>query len=135
MSTIEKFIAARLDEDEEGARAAGSAPWTADGLGVHVDPRAVAANKHAFRAEYIASVGHDRYAQHIARHDPARVLRQCAALRSVLDTYRLFNETRDYPAEAWIAMRDGALRPIAAIWSDHRDYDPSWAPDTGGSKP
>jgi len=113
--TIEEFIEARLAEDEQIARAAAGAPWVAEAdipRSILVSSVAKAENKQMFgRLGYVGSAEHEEYRQHIVRHDPARVLRQCAALRLVLGFWR--GLTR--------------LRTIAAIWSDHPDYQQDWA--------
>lgn len=89
--------------------------------------------------------GHDEdQARHIARHDPARVLRQTAALRTVVEAYEHLasrdpNEGRD-PGNAEdvahivhdISAREtllGVLRVFAAIDGDHPDYKRTWNPD------
>ena len=60
---------------------------------------------------------------HVARHDPARVLRQCAALRALIEHHVHVNgrsvEDFDYPIEP--------LCHLASIWSDHHDYEQDWA--------
>lgn len=55
--------------------------------------------------------------RHIARHDPARVLRQCAAFRVALHWYVNDDEM----------VMGGTIQAIAAIWSDHPDYRKEWA--------
>ncbi len=68
-------------------------------------------------------------ARHIARHDPARVLREVAAKRKILTLHSPWEDSGDcsacgdvpqvcYPCET--------LRALAAAWSDHPDYDPAW---------
>lgn len=54
-------------------------------------------------------------AQHIARHDPARVLRECAAKRELVD--------------AWHDEHGGGhvLKTLAAVYSDHPDYRQEWS--------
>lgn len=78
---------------------------------------------------------------HIARHDPARVLREVAAKRRLLglifayealdDAERGCSHTADQIAAGECAVKPGrieALRTIAAVWRDHSDYDPTWSP-------
>lgn len=84
-------------------------------------------------------------AEHIARHDPSRVLREVAAKRRVLE--------RHDPVEVWnnggkrvayvecSTCAEGVgermavdwpcpeLTGMAAIWVDHPDFDPSWRTD------
>src|SRR6185503_15538866 len=76
-----------------------------------------------------------REAAHIARHDPARVLREVAALRAILamaaeqDGYDLpegVHDGRDPDErerdEDLAAMLGEVVRIHAAVWSDHPDY-------------
>lgn len=94
MSTdLVAFLRAQLDEDERAARAAALYPgkrWRpgSDGRTVFDDDG----------AELIA----DMYgpetrprAEHIARHDPARVLAEVAAKRELLDEHRAVQEYTD----------------------------------------
>lgn len=60
-------------------------------------------------------------------YDPKRELRQGAAARELLKV------ACDVDALYSIAAEDaahGIRRSIAAIWSDHSDYQPEWAADT-----
>jgi hypothetical protein len=85
-------------------------------------------------------------ARHIARHDPARVLREVAAKRRILaghgpgSTIDDSNgKWRDDPANwdapvtlctghEWVAWPCETVRLLAAIWSDHPDYRAEWRP-------
>ncbi|MBF6399767.1 hypothetical protein IU438_28775 [Nocardia cyriacigeorgica] len=99
---IEEFIEARLAEDEQIARS--SIRWD-EGCSRWAD---------AGEPDWL----------HIARHDPARVLRQTAALRELL------NVANDVDAMYSIAAEDaadGIRRTIAAIWAEHPDYQQEWA--------
>lgn len=136
--TIEEFIRARLDEDQaaaNGAREDWGAEWQACGTwwleGVqHYTVSDIA------RGE----LGHVAYAYeenvtHIARHDPARVLRQVAMLRAILHLHRS-EETADKPPflvcrHDQVAQMTGlypclTVQHIAAMWSDHPDYRQEW---------
>lgn len=129
--TIEEFIRARLDEDEAIAQAAI----------VSDDPyREVTGDHSVWRAEdndvsggsvlsgdgfpVVYAEGYPSLAQaeHIARHDPDRVLRQVAALREVV---RVSWGTGDPVYE------DDLMQSLAAIWEKHPDYRPEWTPDQG----
>ncbi|MFE3060675.1 DUF6221 family protein [Nocardia sp. NPDC059239] len=79
--------------------------------------------------------------RHIARHDPARVLRQSAAMRLILVEHartpggrcsvcRDFDDRRNYDGAAYPCP---TVRALTAIWSDHPDYRPEWDVDGGGS--
>ena len=118
--TVVEFLEARLAEDELTADAAieGDPEWQVfygyrdikDGDGHYV---VLADSRHP-------TVGQ---AAHIARHSPARALRQCAAARV------LIAEFLRHDALGEIASRDAtgeALRQLAAIHRDHPDFDPAW---------
>lgn len=144
---VADFLLARLAEDEAMARAAtwppdggydsGLAPeWLLDDAGDLRD-----ANLVAITADDGGGAGGLMFSvagNHIARHDPARVLRQVEAMRRVVEEHR--------PTRRQVIDGDGmetvesyflcdsdmdmwpcdTLRALAAIWSDHADYDPDW---------
>ncbi|NKV21525.1 hypothetical protein GS913_18515 [Rhodococcus hoagii] len=139
MSDLVEFLRARLDEDEQTATAATSATfgevptWTSkdDGTGDQT---------HGYvMADHTAICGHDGddvplpVADHIARHDPARALREGEAKR------RIVQELEDEYTQAedkliadgvFIALnenRSPVLRALAAVYSDHPDYQQEWA--------
>lgn len=148
--TIVAFIEARLREDEETARAAmtwdDTTRWVADHQGVFEVADGIGRDD-----ELIASTGvqhvsdgleYER-ATHIARHDPARVLREVARNRRVLERHRKF-----VPSDgvlligiagsgdicAGCGMSNGhrawpcaEVRDLASIWSDHPDFRAEWS--------
>ena len=127
------FLRARLADDERTAQAAlgllGMATewWTADGL-----------------REIPGGDGH-RFtladAHFIARHDPARVLREVAAKRAIIDAvlrYEAYidgeqgcchgvDEIADGECEAALQGLTESLRPLAAVYADHPEYQDEWA--------
>ena len=122
MADLVAFLRARIDEDEAAARAAEAAerePWQDDEW----------ADQHP--AELA----------HYARHDPARVLREVAAKRAILEYYlEPPNGFRTGNAEVISGAERGSGRAprlltvieaialdLAAGWSDHLDHDPAWA--------
>ncbi len=126
--TIEEFIEARLAEDEQIARAAAGAPWVAEAdipRSILVSSVAKAENKQVFgRLGYVGSAEHEEYRQHIVRHDPARVLRQCAALRELLESANDVDALYGHQAED---VADNMRRTIAGMWSNHLEYQQDWA--------
>lgn len=126
MTDIVAFIRARLDDDERIARGATSGgPWRVHGMavrGLQSDGTDVMVIRHTWPQE----------AEHIVRHDPARVLREVAAKRRVLAR---FDRARDYAQQTYSAIPAlGFYRhlfaDLASVWSDHPDYDPSWTVET-----
>jgi hypothetical protein len=136
------FLEARLDEDERMARAATPGPWRHDPgkhhhvMGTPLFQEAVFAGPPGADAICVAGTGESddpqsmRDAEHIARHDPARVLREVDAKRQLVDRWeeleaqsrreRLIGDvTEEY--------RTLVALVLAATYSDHPDFRPEWA--------
>lgn len=117
--SLAAFLQARLDEVEAAAVAAGGEGWKALGTGVYsVDaladdvPPIVTTGPEAGGSDEDAA-----RAQHIALHNPARVLREVKAKRAIID----FTETPDGSFHKFTL-----LDPMALIYRDHPDFDPAW---------
>lgn len=123
------FLAARLDEDEEIARRAAREggtweqedperfPGTIMSLGGHVT--------------YDEGAPDENQGPHIARHDPARVLREVAADRVILGEHQEA-ESGGYCELCYYGYGGGnwpcpTVRALLTVYSDHPDYDPKWA--------
>ena len=115
MDDLVAFLRARVAEDEARARSAAESygdRWTADASG-------------GVRGsiEYVSVIGEpgspDDY---VARHDPARVLREVDAKRRIVDRYAWLREHGDTGDAAWI------LPLLAAAYADHPDYREEWRP-------
>ena len=124
--TITEFIRARLDEEESAARGAYGNNWHDD-----VEDRekswVCAEDMHLAEADHAT-------AHHMALHDPARVLREIAAKRSVLDMALTEQEAGDrYGAgfneasEGWHDVQEHVLKQLASAHADHTDYQQEWA--------
>lgn len=148
MADLTAFISARLSEDEAMAQLAAreGGTWTQD------DPerRPGAISSTGGPVVYDEGSPDEYQAAHIARHDPARVLREVTAKCDVLVIHHLqiirqeatpFNPYTGEPNEpaydgncetcGWFSPGHGGcptLRAIAAVWSDHPGYRPEWAP-------
>ncbi|MFJ9729369.1 DUF6221 family protein [Streptomyces sp. NPDC101209] len=112
------FLYARLDEDEQVARQATDGPWLA-GFSGETGNCVIPADAENTR-EYVArtqlySAAFD--AEHIARHDPRRVLREIAAWRRILT----YVDMQGKPYE-FLPLID----PLARIWEDHAEFNPVW---------
>ena len=158
MSDLVAFLRARLGEDEAGAREAAdgdSGQWfMGDKWNVY---------RAEDEARYDLEPGPDEHrlvvygnvepqSEHIARHDPARVLREVEAGRAILaehqpvwDDYVDGDGIERATHECETCRPPGTpdnwpcqtIRALAAVWSDHPDYDPAWrlgppAPPDGG---
>lgn len=130
MTELRDFIAARLDEDEAAARVATEGPWSF--VGYDDSGWAVVANDEH---EIVSRSGSDD-ATHTALHDPARVLREVAAKRRILE---LADEasgldmsvdldrrvgSRDTTEEPYVG--DLILRQMAQPYAGHPDFNPEW---------
>src|SRR3954464_4686761 len=88
-SSLRAFIEARLAEDEEMARGA-AAPWPAGGgVWTYVETRGgdfkvVNGGGYSISGHYDVDSGPWFTGPHVARHDPARELREVAAKRAIL---------------------------------------------------
>ncbi|WP_435610041.1 DUF6221 family protein [Streptomyces sp. C10-9-1] len=126
------FLRARLDEDEQAARAATPGPWR--WRQEHGEPWEPAEGGWLdYSGEYIAGAD-DRAtlfgpgmtphadAVHIARHDPARALRDVEAARVVIEQYEnlLYNVMPD--DNTGIQAVEQILRAKAATYDGHPDY-------------
>ncbi|NKR75810.1 hypothetical protein GS492_25035 [Rhodococcus hoagii] len=124
---IVTFLRARLDEDGEAARdAAGWDPtgsvrdtglWRREGINSVTD----SSDRLVLYGDGPAPYG--AQAEHIARHDPARVLREVEAKRRILD---LAGEISRSGAEFAEQDYRTVTRALAAVYSDHPDYQPHW---------
>ncbi len=128
MASISEFLLARIAEDEAAARALvipahdgyqphpelSSWQYAPGGEVEYVQTPEMLSHPYS-DALYVTldseglspSVG-EAAGRHIARHDPARVLRECEAKRRIVEGHK-------------------TLRALASVYSDHPDYDEAWA--------
>jgi hypothetical protein len=113
-----EFLRARLDEDEEIARRfERGGPWRVDGNKIYGPPRWSGAD--------VLVVGHTwGEVEHIARHDPARVLREVAAKRALVD----FLDPQGAPDGEGRYVAERALLLLALPYSGHSEYREEWKP-------
>jgi hypothetical protein len=118
--TLVEFLEARLAEDELLASAAvdGTADWHVlysyrdirDGDGRYV---VLADSRYPTAGQ----------AAHIARHSPARILRQCEAARALIAEFLRFEALEDLSG---LSASEAALKQLAAVHVDHPDFDLAW---------
>ncbi|MFD8937309.1 DUF6221 family protein [Streptomyces sp. NPDC059578] len=121
------FLRARLAEDEAVARAAGAGlgpAWTYNCMCVIAlaeGDQVATGSQDALEAER---------GDHIARHDPARVLREVEAKRALADDYERFVAERRRMMDGWDSYPEisPVLTAFAAIYADHPDYREEWRP-------
>lgn len=155
--TLTDFLLARLAEDEAVARAASGTTWVvehhAGGLGsaqseawavdtnerrIHLDRDigSIAAVEVAYDRDYDTPEGGcERVADadHIARHDPARVLSEVEAKRRIVDAcaQRIREDgdgQHDMLGVAWTATfaAEEVLPLLAQPYADHPDFRDEW---------
>lgn len=135
------FLRARLDEDDAAARAASWDEW--DSTHWHTHHRAQydgrwavidAADDGVITSVDPQASDDPGVAAHIARHDPARVLREVEAKRQIM---RVHNARDNWgtcigcPRDAGGSMHVGIdecpiLRALALSYADHPDYREDW---------
>ena len=137
--TIVEFLNARLDEDEETALASISGvPERAEWFYEEWEPRrpgsgdVIAPNDrdHSGYPERITcnpegvgvGIGDG---PHIARHDPARVLREVESKRAILAQLSEVDVVMTHDVGGHNAI-GRAVRHLAAVYSDHPDYRQEW---------
>jgi hypothetical protein len=131
VSDLVTFLNARLDEDEQVARAATQGAWKLWGMEVFADQDGTSNVQTAVPVAMGRWGGaHPRTfnSSHIARHDPARVLADVAAKRAILAQYRnvstwCWDMRTKHPGD----VLHETLRHLATPYALHPDYDPTWS--------
>lgn len=129
-SGLVAFLTARLDEDEETAREATA--QTSEYWQPYFKQVIAPGSRYETEA---AEANSSEAASHIARHDPARILREITAKRAVLDRHQPGEHWDGTPICRWCSPGEARLswpcndvRDLAAIYSDHPDYRQEWKP-------
>ncbi|WP_331719505.1 DUF6221 family protein (plasmid) [Streptomyces sp. NBC_01259] len=122
-----QFLRDRFAIEEQVAKDASPGPW-------HINPEAdeVLAVDGIVVAEGFALSGHQLRAttEHIARHDPARVLADIDGRRRILNDYEYYDAMAD-PSDAEAGRAEGltyAVQCLALPYATHPDYRPEWRP-------
>lgn len=135
--TLVEFVSARLDEIEADARAAFARSAISIRRGQpEFSGRWAQVVDDIVRPEDGMVVGPKFWPPampHVLRHDPARVLADCAVKRAIVEAYRASQgptyEDSDVDFEA--GRENGleeAVRLLAAVDASHPDYNPAWTP-------
>lgn len=134
MSDVTAFLRARLDDDEKAANESGGTAWHwasrpsvlggTEFDGLHNSEHELilwADSQDECELDFLGDVD-----VHIARHDPARVLREVSAKRGVIremEAARTNLEERGINVPFFITW---TLWHLAAVYSDHPDYQKEW---------
>ena len=140
-----EFLTARLDDDAAAAKRVESR-WR------QIGETGVIVASDGTHAEECANGNWAGIAEHIVRHDPARVLAEVDAKRRILASYTEAVLVRDEATqwamspspvitnpgadgvERWTRARDAAfflepaIRLLAQPYASHPDYDEAWCP-------
>ena len=134
--TLTEFLLARIAEDEAAAHKAarqGSGRWGSWNRSWDHEPYRDLADEDA--GERIARI-HCDLDEHIARHDPARVLAECEAKMRIVEQYsvmrlveqhRVMRHDADWSGEITETL-ELSIRALALPYADHPDYLPEWKP-------
>lgn len=126
MNIIE-FIRARLVDDEQIARDASerlAADWT---RGLYEDYPGQYRSTVESDYDEFAQVYDEDAAEHIARHDPARTLRDVKALRGILESIEALDAALSGGEHHGLTSYTyGALEDLARVWREHPDHG-RWA--------
>lgn len=141
--TITEFLEARIAEDEAIARAAFDEPFLSNVDDGKWMANTSSASPNVEGRAYFSIFSNDDgpvafltsgQATHIARHNPARVLAECAAKRAIIEEHPLhrYPTTKRWDAfvfECGTCERCpcDTLKALAAVHKDHPDYLPEWA--------
>lgn len=145
--TLTEFLLARIAEDEAAAQQAGSdtamrwkrsVDWMGD------DSNGVEADGEQADEYDDGVIVYDEgrptkaEAEHIARHDPARVLAECEAKRRIVQSRPLIGlpdlpggaapGTLDALHDEVERQREFVFRLLALPYAGHPDYDETWRP-------
>lgn len=135
MDDLVTWLRAQLDEDEEEARDFNFCEWTADGDAVTAP--AIAGPRDGTRI--IGEGMPFALAEWVARHDPARVLREVEAKRRILDLHRRGESDEcvvcDVGAQScgclgWGDYPCATLRLLALPHANRPGYRDEWAPES-----
>lgn len=126
MASIVEFLEARMAEDEEVARASitrGEGKWSVRG-DHDLDECVVEGADFKIYDEG----GHDAdQARHIAAHDPARVLAECAAKRAIIKECSSVLRSGGWEYSDAPDLAELVVGCLAAVYKDHPDYHQEWA--------
>ncbi|MFE2712261.1 DUF6221 family protein [Streptomyces mirabilis] len=124
MDELVRWLGEQLDEDERIARSAGGVVYLgwAEGGWVEAEIPKTEWKGPGDDGRHVGSVRRAEDRAHIARHDPARVLREIEAKRRIVDRYAWLREHGDTGGTAWV------LPLLALPYADRPGYREEWRP-------
>lgn len=142
MTDVVAFLRDRLDEDEALAREAcdrESGEWFMGDKWNVYQQKEVTPYEYSDTEELVVYGNMKAQSEHIARHHPARVLREVKAKRAIVALHAAMEiECSDVAGDPWAGTVCSAceggedwpcttLRHVAAVYADRPDYDPAWS--------
>lgn len=140
MTDLATFLLARIAEDESAARAAILRTYGQTGRWVTFDDKEHLSTTTVFawnRDERLGQACETEMSwigraarDHIARHDPARVLAECEAKRRIVDAAQRAAQS-DRQSEHLRGIREAdnyTLWCLSLPYADHTDYREEWRP-------
>lgn len=132
MTDLASWLLALIADDEAAARLALSARWSV------IDGTVVFRQGTTDTVIVKDAAAQIRDLEHIARHDPARVLADCAAKRKVVDVaHRMILDASDegndmLMKERVLTFRSAQiiLTALAQPYADRPGFDPAWKVET-----
>lgn len=132
MTTLAEFLLARIAEDETAAKAAPPLEHNYDMGGHRQDERWVFDRRLPSSADGMGNWsphnGSPTTAAHFSRHDPARVLAECAAKRSILQQCNDVQRVQRRCGDPELLSIRHIVRCLALPYAEHPDYNEEWRP-------
>ena len=144
MDDLVQWLRAQLDEDERIARAAADVRgpvWWYEGYFGDVDGQVLAGDVLDGGSAAVRSLAmttrSDAEGEHVARHDPARVLGEIEATRGIVRAYEAavaaFNDSGPAMANydrltGSVSSLRGSLELLATVYDDRPGFQESWRP-------
>ncbi|MFB7776901.1 DUF6221 family protein [Streptomyces bauhiniae] len=125
MDDLVQWLRKQFDEDEQVARDADADTWR---VGEGHDGGKVLMGQPGC---VVAEARFAEYADHAARHDPARVLREVEAGRRLIRAHDKWCEGRceaKYPEAGFDAAHYWNLKVRAEVYADRPGYRQEWRP-------
>lgn len=136
-ATLASWLLARIAEDEAVARAAIRADGVDEWVFHSTEPMVregdekviVVGSAVGSPCTLVSGVWEVAAVEHIARHDPARVLAECAAKRRIVD--RIVEAERSggacyEPISILGRAALDALQDLASVYADHPEFQEEW---------
>jgi hypothetical protein len=123
---ITELLLARIEEDEAASQQPRGRHWTTNSCYEIEDENGKCVLEVGFEGGYDFE---GNVIEHFARHDPSRVLAECAAKRAILAGRKRSDSSMadDEWSMGWSDANYDALHALAAVYKDHPDWRPEWA--------